>query len=634
DAVAAPSGRDGLYWWQQPLTSAERLMLEAMAFVVLALAWKVATRPITDWDSLMFHLPVMAKWYQTGSFTMLEQFYHPESNSIQSTYPYNWESLCALFLMPFREDFLVTLPNLVVWGVLGLSVYLLSLQAGAIRPYALAATSFVLAVPMMVKHVHTLHVDLPLTAFFMAGVYWIVVYHRTHALPYLALFLMTVGMLIGIKTSGIIYGLFLAALLLLAQAKPLLRRRPLGDKWSKVHGQRSGKTVWIAVSVLGFLLLGSFWYARNWVTMGNPLGYIKVQLGPVTLFPGPIDLNEVRQNTTLLSLFQLTNPIHWKILISQARYQLGVPLLVMGCLAMGAGWAFVKGGRVVNRAALLSLGVLLFGTWFLYWSSPYSAKNPSDAAITAWMGQGFRYGFSFLAALGIAAAVGATVLQVQTHVLAVLVLVSSLLGLWDIVTESNLLYGGVVLLLGWGVIGKVARDAVAEPSRRDQLYWSMRKRTVLLLTVSAVVVTGATFLMRQKRDHQRGQIFGGVTRFIARHVDSSEVIGYVHSECSYLFYGKALDKKVVYVPAASDNRQQWLEQLQQRGVQVVAVGGRSSSLPESWKSVEDMNAALASNPAYRKAFKELVWLEDPDGPFVRVFGDNPSAEPLLYRFKK
>jgi hypothetical protein len=26
-------------------------------------------------------------------------------------------------------------------------------------------------------------------------------------------------------------------------------------------------------------------------------------------------------------------------------------------------------------------------------------------------------------------------------------------------------------------------------------------------------------------------------------------------------------------------------------------------------------------------------LEDPNGPFVRVFGENPGAEPLLYRFR-
>lgn len=612
--------------WQQPLAPAERLMLEAMAFVVLALTWKVATRPLTDWDSLMFHLPAMARWYQTGAFTMPEQFYHPETYSIQGTYPYNWESLCALFLMPFREDFMVALPNLVVWGMLGLSVYLLSLQAGATRPYALAAASFVLTVPMMVKHVHTLHVDLPLTAFFMAGVYWLIVYHHTRALPYLALFLMTVGMLVGIKTSGIVYGLFLAALLVAEVARLrvcLFLRRPTSVRSSATYGALP----LVAVSVLSFLLLSSFWYVRNWVTTGNPLGYIKVQVGPITLFPGPIDLNYVRKNTTLLSLFQPTDPTHWNILISQARYQLGVPLLVMGCLAMGTGLALVKGARGVSRPVLLNLGILLCGTWFLYWSSPSSAKNPSDTAITAWMGQGFRYGFPFLAALGVAAAAGATVLQVHTHVLSVLVLLSSLLGLLDVVTESKLLYGGVLLLLGWG-----AKDALTGErwTTRMPAAW----KTASLLAAGVVVVTVATFLMRQKRDHQRGRMFGGVTRFITRHVVSHEAIGYVHSECSYLFYGKALDKKVVYVPAASDSRRQWLQQLHQRGIHVVAVGGRSSSLPESWRSVDDVKAALRSNPSYRKAFKELVWLEDPNGPFVRVFGDNPSAEPLLYRFKK
>jgi hypothetical protein len=92
----------------------EKLILGIIAITGLVLLWGIMTCPITDYDSLAYHLPTMAQWYQTGTFPLLEQFHQI------SRYPYNWEVLCTLFLYPLGgNDLLVALPNLIAWADVG-----------------------------------------------------------------------------------------------------------------------------------------------------------------------------------------------------------------------------------------------------------------------------------------------------------------------------------------------------------------------------------------------------------------------------------------------------------------------------------------------------------------------------------
>src|SRR5262249_46407118 len=132
------------------------------------LVLRIATTPITDFDSLAYHLPVMAKWYQTQRFAMLEEFYTTVHRT--SYYPHGWEALSALFILPFGEDFVVALPNVVASLLFAVAVYVPALAVGARRVPALAFALLVATAPIVRKHVTTMHVDLALAAYFMAGV--------------------------------------------------------------------------------------------------------------------------------------------------------------------------------------------------------------------------------------------------------------------------------------------------------------------------------------------------------------------------------------------------------------------------------------------------------------------------------
>ena len=121
-----------------------------------------------------------------------------------------------------------------------------------------------------------------------------------------------------------------------------------------------------------------------------------------------------------------------------------------------------------------------------------------------------------------------------------------------------------------------------------------------------------TFVLRQKRDENRRLFLGEVVDYLEHNIGKDEIIGYIYSNRSYLFYGKKLNRKVLYVRSKGKNLSKWLEELYARGVRVIAVG----PLHKEWESKQ-----------------EIMWLKNPDGPFIRVFGENPKKEPTIYRIK-
>jgi len=75
----------------------------------------------------------------------------------------------------------------------------------------MASASAVLVLPLVVKHLGSMHVDIPLAAFFFATLYHSLSAARARSLPYAFLALATAGMMLNIKVSGVGYAALIAA---------------------------------------------------------------------------------------------------------------------------------------------------------------------------------------------------------------------------------------------------------------------------------------------------------------------------------------------------------------------------------------------------------------------------------------
>ncbi|MEG4987887.1 hypothetical protein QUB08_19235 [Microcoleus sp. BR0-C5] len=659
---------------KQPLGKSESLIIVATAVAGVLLLDTLASKPTTNYDSLWFHLPAIARWYQTHSFTLLDAagnwiFDHEQAK----VYPYNWHVLSALCLLPFREDFLTAFPLLIAWVLEGIAVYLLSVKFGATRIHGMAAASLVLTVPMVLNQVNTIHPDLPLAAIFTVGLYLGLSYHSSRSQSELSLFLAATGMLAGIKITGIVYAASLLGGLAILEIKRFaVNKNSTPDKFRISHFLKPVLLCGIACC----LLLGCFWYARNLLHINYPVADasdIKVPLQPVPLpSPVPAPTPPIQQPTpilpappaspsfnawqsTLLAQFNPSNFSHWQTVGLQIIIRLQLPFLAIALQVLAAPLAFIQGKtRIINQNNIILI-ILLASTGILYLITPYTSGTAGESIgkLSPILGFNLRYGFPFLSVLAVAAAATATLLKTPNLVVMTVVLVSGLLGItsntiFDYIKNASFTGDSIV----WGsllidnlksnprqainTIGKILGPSwpYILPSPIFYLVsvtlaaiwlkinpgfgwlnhlFPTRKKSIYLVIIGVCIGLIVIGHWREKRDFARTELYRGIYEYIDKNTVPDERIGFFLSSRSYLFYGRNLDRQVLYVPFRADRLSAWIDNLRQNKIRTVGFGPLTET-----------------DSASRKA---LSWLTSAQGPLQPVFGKDVNTESVLYRLK-
>ncbi len=683
---------------KQPSLS-EFLIIIAAAFAGFVLWETLATKPTTNYDSLWFHLPAIARWYQTHSFTLLDAagnwiFEHEQAR----VYPYNWHVLSALCILPFKEDFLTAFPMLIAWVLEGIAVYLLSLKFGATRIHAMAASSLVLTVPMMLNQVNTIHPDLPLAAIFTVGLYLGLSYHSSRSLSELSLFLASTGMLAGIKITALVYAFSLLGGLAILEIKRFaLNKNSILANFRISHFIKPVFGCGIAC----WLFLGGFWYARTLLHVNYPVGEvdeIQIPLQPVpspspvpsptptvppsptptvpspkpTIPPSPTPT--VQQPTptipappasplfkiwqsSLAAQFNPSNISHWQTLGLQILIRLQLPFLAIVLQVLAAPLALIQGKtRTIDQNKIILI-VVLVSTGILYLITPYTSGTAGEAIgqLSPLLGFNLRYGFPFLSLLGIAAAATATKLKTRNKVVVAVVLVSSISGIisstiFDIIrnasfTGNSIVWGswlierfkfnfgeainlvikiltpnfenlGIYPLLYIGLLLLAWMVSQHNPSLlwlKNLLATLKKSSYIMIISACIALMVSASWVAKEKRDFARAELYRGIYEYIDKNTVPNERIGFFLSSRSYLFYGRNLDRQVLYVPFRADRLPAWIDNLRQNKISTVAFG------------------PLTETDEYTR--QALSWLTSAEGPLEPVFGKDFNTESVLYRLK-
>ncbi|MCC3409322.1 MAG: hypothetical protein JGK17_27945 [Microcoleus sp. PH2017_10_PVI_O_A] len=681
---------------KQPLIPSELLIIGATAFAGFVLWETLATKPTTNYDSLWFHLPVIARWYQTHSFTFLDAagnwIFEQEQARV---YPYNWHVLSALCVLPFKEDFLTAFPMLIAWVLEGIAVYLLSIKFGATRFYGMAAASLVLTVPMMLNQVNTIHPDLPLAAIFTVALYLGLSYHSSRSQSELSLFLASVGMIAGIKITALVY----AASLLGGLAILEITRFAVNKNCTPINFRIRHIKPFLVCGILCGLFLGGFWYARNLLHINYPVGdsrEINIPLQPVpppspvpgpkptvaspkptvaspkpTVTPSPTPpvqeptptipappaspLLKIWQST-LAAQFNPSNISHWQILGLQVLIRLQLPFLAIALQVLAAPLAAIQGKTRINQNNII-LTVVLASTGILYVITPYTSGTAGEAIgqLSPLLGFNLRYGFPFLSLLAIAAAATATLLKTRKQVIVAVVLISSLAGIvsntiFDLIknasfTGKNIVWGSMLIdrfksnfaeaiNLVMKILAPSLRDLGIYPLiyigllllagivfKRNpsfigfkNLLARLKKSSYIMIICACIaLMVSASWVAREKRDVARTELYRGIYEYIDKNTVPDERIGFFLSSRSYLFYGRNLNRQVLYVPFRADRLPAWIDNLHKNNIKMVGFG------------------PLTDTDEYTKL--ALSWLTSPQGPLQPVFGKDFNTESVLYRLK-
>ncbi len=587
-----------------PLDLLQRALLAALLPLGALLLWRIVSDPITEFDSLAYHLPNMARWYQTGAFDRLEQF------PLVLYYPFDWEALCGLFILPFGDDFLVALPNLVAWAMLGLGVYTLSRLFGASRTTALGAAALLLAVPLLIDSVNSIRVDIAVAASFVAAVVFALCYARTGALSFLGLSLASAGMLVGTKASGFMYCALLAAILVPSHfvARGASHRRTVSDI-AIGHGAAAAGA-----------FVGVFWYAMNFVEVGNPFGQVAFGFGHLIEFAGPYPLAYLRRGS-LASVFDPSSYLDWTGFAGAVWKQGSYSLLCISALAFLCVVALLGSRHSVGQAPsptarrsispsrLWGALALAAVTGYLYVITPYGGSlTGSFAEFHAFLnpdfaGQAIRYAFPYLGALAVAAAVGATAVRVPPIALAAVAVA--------VVIARVIASGG-----GWALLICAAAGAYLVGSRAMARRVGEKARS--LIRIAAVAAAGLVIFQsslgaRAARDRAKSAAYGPIYDYVSTRIRRDETIGYAYYGRSYPLYGRNLDRRVIYIPLQPGDAAKWLTFIRARKLDIVSIG------PIGKHSV---------------AVETVDWIKNSGLPLDFIFGRNLARQPFLYRVKK
>src|SRR5262249_5868293 len=134
--------------------------------------------------------------------------------------------------------------------------------------------------PMSVEAVQSAHSDLPLSAFFVASVYFTMKGWRHRHGFSLLMALICLAVTAGVKGSGFAYvGLVAALWPVFFLANRLASKRTV--EWLIAH-----VALMTGLVVVSIGLLGGSWYVHNVVVAGNPIGLVQISILGRVVWPG------------------------------------------------------------------------------------------------------------------------------------------------------------------------------------------------------------------------------------------------------------------------------------------------------------------------------------------------------------
>lgn len=519
--------------------------ISPMFFLLTVRAFNVSLQMPLEQNAVVYHLPFVVEWMQTGS---LMQIYYSAFSGPLGNYPSNYELLDLWFMLPFQNDFFANLLNFPLYAVLALGLYETAKKMGLGAKLALACSMAPFYMPVFIRQAGIPLVDLFFAICFLLCVYFSFDFFKKPKSGSALLFGLSLGLFVGTKYLGLIYGAPLFALFLVtlfAQRKSV------------------GKASHLILASLGVFLTGSFFYIRNWILDGNPLFPVEISLLDHVLFEGYGSDNAKLENTSLLHNVRDLGSL--KIFIKEYFYMTGPLGLASIAAPVFYGMSFFKKGfyKKYHKALLLGLFLSLASLLYfaLYFKAPYTHRD---------LLQNVRYSLPFLllGLLNIALLLKLfTKPSIQFFVFATVFAYSFPFLILDI--RDHVPYASQ-LLLDWPSLWKhVGLFVLCSSSALFFVaawVWRLKKRNIAALNLLLCFVLGVSSftLLNEKRfelmleypdEHVLGRSFGrgqkhldaiAAANWINKNAPEAN-IAYSGLNYHYHFFGPHLSRQVDYV---------------------------------------------------------------------------------------
>jgi len=369
--------------------------LTAFAFAGI-IVWDVITPPPAGGDPFIYNLTFPASWLKRGEIFYVSLPYGAQAATY---YPLNTEIYYLWMLLPWHGDFLVNLGQVPFWIAGGMGVAFLARQGGTGRPGSIFSGLLAMFIPGVIQQATVPRVDLAFSTWLVFSIYFALRWGQTMRRWHLALFGISLGLLIGTKSLGVVYCTIPVVLFLF--------------HW----GGRGRKVIIDSLIVAALVVIaGGFWYIRNWVVTGNPFFPLNVEVAGRIVFAGayskqamqvfhvedPAELREIGRfflNIWLLLYITVSSVLAMVLVLLRKREGPGK------LFVLSAPWVVILLFWYVNPHNNLTNGRFLFPAFILlcYYAAVMVNKGREWWAI-------------FWALLGVAAVVGSGLMYGTDHI--------------------------------------------------------------------------------------------------------------------------------------------------------------------------------------------------------------------------
>jgi hypothetical protein len=314
-----------------------RVLPVALGLAVVAAQWCLKTADalgagMSNFDTLWYHMPFAARFAQTGYVTGIQ---FTQADPFVAYYPANSELFHAIGILALRGDWLSPLLNLLWLAVALLASWCLGRPWRVERLTLLAGClAFSLPVLSTTQPGEAFNDVVGLASLLAAAA---LVANKPDDLRMLAVAGLALGLAAGTKYTFIVPALVMVAAMAV--------RAPSGER----------RALLAHLAVPGVLTAG-WWYLRDLIRIGNPLG-LRFHLGPLAL-PGPRSPLANALQETVIS--QISNLSLWGSRFAPGLNHAVGPLwplvLALGAVAVLGGIVLVKDGvmRVLAVTAVLT----------------------------------------------------------------------------------------------------------------------------------------------------------------------------------------------------------------------------------------------------------------------------------------
>ena len=328
-----------IYEWKDKISNLFKLLKGDVivcclfGLLVLMICWTIMLGylfPSYTWDALWYHLPIVGYIMQSGAIQEVPNYSF--INQWINMFPKNIE-LFFLWNIIFLENDVITDLSQLFFTLAGVvTIYSIALKVGVKSKYALYSSFLFFFTPVMILQSTTNYVDVATSVLFLIAINFLMIdsfetggeskgeaNYLQQRKYYLILAGLTTGILLGAKSSAPLFVGILSSVIVVQESIKLWSSYKSDSKDTCCQLGKSLK-IFFVYFLPPVLLLGAYWYIKNWVLNNNPVYPMHISFLGNTIFEGLYKgiVEPVPESINRLSY--VTRPLYREVLLHTTIY--------------------------------------------------------------------------------------------------------------------------------------------------------------------------------------------------------------------------------------------------------------------------------------------------------------------------